>query len=313
VLHSFASAGTYNVTLTVEDRAGNTANLTQTAIVDATVPNSQPVAIIDYRPSDPAPSETIQLDASDSYDPDALIDRYRWDTDNDGEWEATGPTHNVSYDSPGIYTVRLEVRDERGATNVTSVQIDVGAGQEVETGWSWDAKLVDPDDDGNKTIEVSINTAPNTTLSNVVVEIHEYGNPSNRFPNYSLGEVNSAFITQDLGPNESEKSWVVVIHATQSDGDRVSDQIILSPRANTTPTQLPGWMRAGLSFIVLLLSAGLFSRINFGAGAVVIALEGGILWWTGWLTGMTTGAAVGFAMFIAIISYIQQRSTEARL
>jgi PKD repeat protein len=302
--HQFSTTGTKNITLYVRDNATQQAELTQTIVVDDTILNKQPRTNFNWSPRNPAPGERITFDASASYDPDAAIASYEWDIDNDGEYEANGVTHNASFDTAGTYTVSLRVNDERGATNVTSKQVIVGEGDQLEQGWSWDAFLV-KHEDGSGEIKVQLDTAADTTLSDVIIEIYERGNESNRFPNITLGDVNSVGYSQPLTANETITEWVVRLHVTNDQDDRVHDQIVISPRRQSAPPSLPGWVKAGFAFVLLTMTAGLFSRVNFGAGAIILALEGAILWWVG-LNTLTTGAAVGFALFIAIIGYLTQ-------
>ena len=54
------------------------------------------------------------------------FDAYRWDFDDDGSIDATGPNPSHAFPSPGRYTVELE-GDRRGETFRTRQAVDVGA------------------------------------------------------------------------------------------------------------------------------------------------------------------------------------------
>lgn len=113
VVHTFASAGAYIVTLTVEDDDAETASESKAILV--TEPGNQlPVASFTASPpgSFLIPAE-IDFDASASYDPDGSIVAYAWNF-GDGD-TATGETVSHTYTSYGTYTVILTVYDDNGA------------------------------------------------------------------------------------------------------------------------------------------------------------------------------------------------------
>jgi len=81
-------------------------------------PNQKPIANI-TGPSFGYVNQILLFFANDSYDPDGNIIGYRWDFEYDGHWDTdwinyTFFFHNLS--QPGNYTVRLQVKDDDGAT-----------------------------------------------------------------------------------------------------------------------------------------------------------------------------------------------------
>lgn len=69
---------------------------------------------------------TCSFDGTGSSDPDGTISSYAWDL-GDGT-TATGATVENTYGSSNIYTVRLDVVDDGGATSTTSQEIEVSDG-----------------------------------------------------------------------------------------------------------------------------------------------------------------------------------------
>ena len=70
---------------------------------------------------------TVSFDASGSSDPDGTALTYSWDLDGDGTFgdsTAVKPTH--TYTTPGDYTVRVQVTDPGGLTDVASIPIRAG-------------------------------------------------------------------------------------------------------------------------------------------------------------------------------------------
>ncbi|MBI4681978.1 MAG: PKD domain-containing protein, partial [Nitrospirae bacterium] len=63
--------------------------------------------------------QPIILNGSGSTDLDGTIEIYEWDIDNDGifDYSSSSPTQSHSYNQQGIYTVKLRVTDDAGATH----------------------------------------------------------------------------------------------------------------------------------------------------------------------------------------------------
>ncbi len=121
VSHTYASAGSYVVTLTVTDDKGATAASTKTVTIAPL--NQPPVAVLNVDRRTASTFETFIADGSSSYDPDGRITAYRIDW-GDGSWNATAKaTHQ--YARAGTYTVTLTVTDDRGASGQASVGLTV--------------------------------------------------------------------------------------------------------------------------------------------------------------------------------------------
>ncbi len=73
----------------------------------------------------------VRFDAAASYDPDGHITCWKWDFD-DGE-TGTGSVVNHCFVEPGTYLVELSVRDNRRATTVVTISIEVAEFNELPT------------------------------------------------------------------------------------------------------------------------------------------------------------------------------------
>ena len=108
--HTYASRGSYDVTLTATDSLGAEASATMTVTVAA---NRPPVAHIAVSDCDDG-NYNCAYDASGSTDPDGNIASYSWDMGDATALAGAAVEHG--YEDPGRYTVVLTVTDGAGAT-----------------------------------------------------------------------------------------------------------------------------------------------------------------------------------------------------
>ena len=99
---------------------------------------TEPTAAFDVTPSDPVVSESVQFDASASFDRRGSITAYRWDFDNDGtvDQTTTDPVVNATFDAAGERTVALTVVDDAeggSETNTTTRTVTVSEPPEPPT------------------------------------------------------------------------------------------------------------------------------------------------------------------------------------
>ncbi len=120
--HSFTTAGTYHTQLTVEDSKGLTDSIDTPIIIIGTVePNLKPTAIIATNLTGGDAPITISFDGSKSSDSDGSITGYSWNF-GDGT-TGSGQMTQHTYTSEGIYTVSLQVTDDKGETAITTTKI----------------------------------------------------------------------------------------------------------------------------------------------------------------------------------------------
>ena len=118
--HTYASANTYTVSLTVTDNSGGTNTVSHPITVSAS--NVLPTAAF----TSSATNLAASFDGSGSHDSDGTIASYAW-TFGDGA-TGTGVSPSHTYASANTYTVSLTVTDNSGGTNTVSHPITVTSG-----------------------------------------------------------------------------------------------------------------------------------------------------------------------------------------
>jgi len=124
VSYSYGKSGTYEVTLTITDDMGFTASRSSSV----EIVNQLPLAIIQTSPKNRTVEAglPITLDSSFSHDRDGEIVSYLWEFGEFGDfYEGTWPVIQHIYETTGVFTVTLNVRDNFGATTNTSVDVTV--------------------------------------------------------------------------------------------------------------------------------------------------------------------------------------------
>ncbi len=126
--HTYSTAGTYTVVLTVTDNIGITDTATQTITVGG---KSSPTASFTISPSSlPSGGGTIVADATASTaPPGATIVRYEWNFGDSTIVDVVStPVHTHVYTADGTFTITLTVTDSAGRKQTTTGTITVGSG-----------------------------------------------------------------------------------------------------------------------------------------------------------------------------------------
>jgi serine protease AprX len=155
--HTYATANTYTVILTVTDDDGAISTDTQSVTVTDPPPNEAPVASFNVS-ENPCPFNALfggwvcQFNNT-STDADGPIPTQSWNWDyGDGTNETTVWSPTALYVVEGTYTVVLTVTDDKGDSDSASVVVQIGSSTvnahigdlddvSVSTGGRWDAKV----------------------------------------------------------------------------------------------------------------------------------------------------------------------------
>ncbi len=118
---SFATPGTYEVSLRVTDSNGASESVTHKIEVG----NFPPVAKLTASPNPTLTGQTVTLSAAGSTD-QGTITGYKWDLEGKGTYETstgTTPTITTSFATVGAHTVGVEVTDDHGLSTRTTITV----------------------------------------------------------------------------------------------------------------------------------------------------------------------------------------------
>ncbi len=120
--YTYTTAGSYNATLTVTDNDGLLGAASVTITVTAPV-NQIPMAVASSSVTNGVAPVAIAFSSAGSRDPDGTIASYAWSF-GDGT-TSTSAAPSKTYSTPGSYTARLTVTDNRGATASATVAVTI--------------------------------------------------------------------------------------------------------------------------------------------------------------------------------------------
>jgi PKD repeat protein len=127
--HGYATAGSYQVNLTVTDNDQLTGGATHIVLIEEPTPAPQPPTAVIIGPANGLVGESLSFDASDSSDGDGNVVGYAWDFGDGARADGLFVSH--VYDQPGDYQVTLTVTDNDQLTGEAThiVQIEAPAPQ----------------------------------------------------------------------------------------------------------------------------------------------------------------------------------------
>ena len=126
VNHSYSTVGSYRVTLVITDNDGGTDTASQN--ISVVMYDPPPVALFNFTPDMPTTTDSVEFDASASYDPSGSIRRYEWDWGDGNTSQLFQPRTSYRFFSAGSYNVTLSVVDNAGSKTSLARTITVSPG-----------------------------------------------------------------------------------------------------------------------------------------------------------------------------------------
>ena len=120
--HTYASAGNFNISLTVTDNEGASSSISTTAFISE-VANVAPLAVISNGPFSALEGVSISMSSDGSNDSDGNISSYQWNFGDGSTSTSANPSH--TYSSAGSYQVSLTVYDAEGLSNTSNQVVTI--------------------------------------------------------------------------------------------------------------------------------------------------------------------------------------------
>jgi PKD repeat protein len=123
ITHTYATSGTYTLTLTVSDGVTQATDTATATITAGEGGNQPPQAVVTSKVIPKTSNRCYSFTGSASKDPDGQIVSYVWDLGN--QTRRTGPEIEYCYAKGGTYRVTLTVTDNGGATGTAAVTVRI--------------------------------------------------------------------------------------------------------------------------------------------------------------------------------------------
>lgn len=216
-VHTFMTAGTYQVVLTVLDEGG----MEDTAMLTITVTDSngapEAIAIADVSQGE-APLEVV-FNGEQSTD-DMGIVSYSWDFGDGNSSSEANPTH--TYTEVGNYTIVLTVADEQGLTDTSTITITV-----LENGTAPVAVVNANVIEGEAPLEVVFNSDDSTDDLGIESFAWDFGDGS------TSTDANPTHIFTEIG------EYIVTLTVTDVDGLQSTNEITITVTEETVSLEEP--------------------------------------------------------------------------
>jgi len=121
--HTYTTAGSYTVWLTVADGTTNAISGSLNIVVSAAPTNLPPVAVASANPASGSAPLTVTFSSSGSFDPEGAALAFNWVFGDGSTSSLANPSH--TYTNAAIYPAQLTVTDGTNSTTVSNITVNV--------------------------------------------------------------------------------------------------------------------------------------------------------------------------------------------
>jgi len=210
---TLSTDGTYTVDYYSADNAGNVEP--SKTVTFEILKNHPPTADFTYSPQNPTDTQAVHF-TDNSDDTDGTIANYTWNFGDGSTSNEPNPTHQ--YEDNGTYTVTLTVKDDKGATDTISKQIEVS--NEPPTAYF----KYEPADKAKINEEVTFtdeSTDTDGTIANYTWNFGDGNISYEKNPTHKYGEAGTYTITLTITDNDGatdSSSLNITIKKEQASG-----------------------------------------------------------------------------------------------
>lgn len=182
---------------------------------------------------------------------------------------------------PGAYTTEVN-------ETVTVVVRTTNISRNPDTPYRWEASQANVEN-GNDSIVFEFSDPQNQTRDlNILISGRNNGSVVARYD--FDGPVGNVTIAESVNESKEDQGFEVEWSAQRGDED-IGASTYVGTGVVILPVVSLFWRQA-FSAGVLLLTGAAFSQANAGAGAVSVAVLGGLFWFLGWLSPLAAGGVV---------------------
>ncbi|WP_254544088.1 hypothetical protein [Halomarina pelagica] len=160
-------------------------------------------------------------------------------------------------------------------------------------------------DDDPETIRVTY-VDPKDLTDELTVTVYERNNPSNVLYSTTEQTLGNFSATLPLSASEANTTWMADFEITRGGETKTATVPIGAGKYSPGVPLSPFWKHT-ISVATLFVVAGLFSRSNAAAGAVILPCLAGVFWFVDWLPAEISALFILIALGLAVI-YAHGRS-----
>lgn len=185
---------------------------------------SKPIARFTFRPENPRANDTVNFDASKSYDPGGgSIQSYEWAFGDNTTFTNTSSFVNHTYSQNGVYSVNLTIVGADNLTGSTTLQVQVGSIPTANFTYSPLGAILPAD-------EVTFNASESAALNSTIV-----------IYSWDFGDNSTITSNDTIATHSYSVRGVYTVNLTVVDSDGLSNSTAIAIQIGKPPSPNFAW------------------------------------------------------------------------